>query len=684
MSRMFSLFSKRLFAAGTLAALLGACWPSGMLADGPADNIPAKVRRIPKLGIELTPDQQGGLLAELTELGKKIESLRGLKDAKLRSLIPDVEIFHKAVSDAVNYQEIFDAKEVGGAYDLLKIGRQRADELAAGKSPWTTATGPVVRGYVSKIDGSVQPYSLVVPASYSPTSPTPYRLDVWLHGRGETLSELNYIRQGLNQKGPIAPPNAFVLHSYGRYCNAFKFAGEIDILEGLAAVQAGYPIDEDRLVMRGFSMGGAGCWQMAVHYADKWVAAAPGAGFSETADFLRVFQKESIAPTWFEQKLWQWYDCTDWAANLYNCPTVAYSGEIDTQKQAADIMQKALYREGIDLVHIIGPKTGHAYHPQSQAEINRRIDSIARQGRNRMPMEVRFVTYTLRYNKMHWVTVEGLNSHWEKARVDAKVTGPGELSITTMNVTDLSLDMPAGLAPFAIDDWVKVTINGQKLDGPRPGSDRSWRMSLNRQGEKWAAGTGQGPKLAKRPGLQGPIDDAFMDSFIFVKPTGKALNTEVDKWSQSEMTRAIEHWRRHFRGQARVMEDGLITEKEIAASNLVLWGDPGSNAVLKKIIDQLPIHWDADNVLMGGRKFSAADHAVAMIYPNPLNPSKYIVINSSFTFREYAYLNNARQVPMLPDWAVVDIRTPAGAVWPGKIVAADFFDERWDFKTIKP
>ena len=41
---------------------------------------------------------------------------------------------------------------------------ERASQLRDGKAPWTTATGLVVRGYVSKIDGSVQPYGLVVPA----------------------------------------------------------------------------------------------------------------------------------------------------------------------------------------------------------------------------------------------------------------------------------------------------------------------------------------------------------------------------------------------------------------------------------------------------------------------------------------------------------------------------------------
>ncbi len=44
------------------------------------------------------------------------------------------------------------------------------------------------------------------------------------------------------------------------------------------------------------------------------------------------------------------------------CPTVAYSGEIDKQKQAADIMDRFLKAEGLDLTHIIGPQTAHKIH----------------------------------------------------------------------------------------------------------------------------------------------------------------------------------------------------------------------------------------------------------------------------------------------------------------------------------
>jgi hypothetical protein len=53
-------------------------------------------------------------------------------------------------------------------------------------------------------------------------------------------------------------------------------------------------------------------------------------------------------------------------------------------------------------------------------------------------------------------------------------------------------------------------------------------------------------------------------------------------------------------------------------------------------------------------------------------------VNSGFTFREYDYLNNARQVPKIPDWAIVDTTTPADDRYPGKIVTAGFFGEKWE------
>src|SRR5262249_1296392 len=117
-----------------------------------------------------------------------------------------------------------------------------------------------------------------------------------------------------------------------------------------------------------------------------------------------------------------------------------------------------------------------------------------------------------------------------------------------------------------------------------------------------------------------------------------------------------------------------------ASHNLVLWGDPGSNSVLARISDRLPVRWTRESVTAGGASYPADHHVPVLIYPNPLNPKKYVVLNSGFTYREYDYLNNARQTPKLPDWAVVDISQPATSRAPGQIVAAGFFGEHWELQ----
>jgi Prolyl oligopeptidase family len=659
--------------------------PALALADGPSDNIPANVRRVPKLGVDVPADRRAKLDAGLAKLDQSLGKLREAAKGKspphprLAELLPDVEIYHKAVHDALTYQEFFDPKEIDFADAALRAGQQRADQLAAGEAPWTTATGLVVRGYVSKLDGSVQPYGLVVPESYTSKGPGRFRCDLWFHGRGETLSELNFIRDRTNNVGTISPEDTIVLHPYGRYCNAFKLAGEIDVLEALESAQKRYRIDDDRIAARGFSMGGAAAWHFAVHYPDRWFAANPGAGFSETPEFLKVFQQETLQPTWWEQKLWNLYDCNHWAINLRHCPTVAYSGELDNQKQAADVMQKALADESIDLVHIIGPQTRHAIHPQSKAEIEERLKSLARIGRDWQSHELQFSTFTLRYNRMQWLTVDGLDEHWARADVSASVLA-GEVQIDSHNVSDLTLSFAPGESPLDVQSPVVLTLGQQELQAPAPKSDKSWTVSAHKVRDEWRLGKRPDSALRKRHGLSGPIDDAFMDSFLFVRPTGKPLHEQPGKWAASELDRAIEHWRRHFRGVARVKDDTAITPEDLANSNLVLWGDPGSNAVLKQIADKLPIHWDEKQIDAGEDKYPSDKHTLVAIYPNPLSPTRYVVLNSGFTFRDYAYLNNARQVPMLPDWAVVDLTTPPNSVWPGKIVDADFFDETWKLK----
>jgi len=596
------------------------------------------VKLVPPPGIPVPAEERTALEAGMAKLSKATS--------------PDILIFREAVRYALQYGEFFKPEEFAKARKLLDAGVQRMSD-----PQWsTTQAGLVVRGYRSSVDDSIQPYGLVIPPSWTPGSNRKWRLDVWFHGRGDTMSEVNFLTDRMTKPGEFTPRDTIVLHVYGRFCNANKFAGETDLFEALADVKRHYSIDENRILVRGFSMGGAATWHIAAHHAGLWAAAAPGAGFAETAEYQKF--DPAKFPEW-ERKLWQLYDATTYALNFFNLPLVAYSGEIDKQKQAADIMSRYLAREGMPpLTHIIGPNTEHKYHPDSKIAIDKIIDEYAARGRDTNPLEIRLTTPTLRYNRMKWLTIDALQEHWIPARVIAKRNEDGtEVDITTSNVTRLSLDFQPAT----------VVLDGKSIRG----GPRSFAKQPNGQ---WTSAAPVAAGLAKKHGLQGPIDDAFMTRFLMVTPTAGQASARV----QSEMARAEREWRKMFRGEVLRKTDREVTDSDIATSNLVLWGDPSSNALLARILPKIGIiRWTPQTIEFRGKTYDARTHMPILIYPNPLNPSKYVVINSGITWREGEYFTNSRQVPKLPDWAIIDTTAAADAYRAGRIVEAGFFNEAW-------
>ena len=533
--------------------------------------------------------------------------------------------------------------------------------------PWRDATGLVVRGYRSNLDGSVQPYGLFVPPDWHPGA-GPSRLLVWLAGRNDKRTELAFLGEREKTEPPFTPPNTLVVLPYGRFCNAPKFAGEKDVEEAMFAVRAQFAIDPLRIAVGGFSMGGASVWHLATHHSGLWCAATPGAGFAETAIYDKVFARGKTPPPWWEQKLWHWYNATDYAGNLFNLPLVAYSGEIDPQKQSADLMEKAMAGEGLKLERLIGPATAHKYEPKTKEILAARLNDLIDRGKPEVPDEVHLTTYTLEYPAAAWVEVTGLQRHWERADVRARRTADG-VTVETKNVTALVLALP-GLSA--------VTIDGETVGSAEPSGPV---LALQRRDGKWAAGVPDN-RLRKRPGLTGPIDDAMMDRFLFVRPTGAPLHPKVGAWTGAELAHAIKMWRDIFRGEAPVKNDAEVTAEDIRDCNLVLWGDPSSNRLIAQILGRLPLHWNGEKVGYRGKDYDAADHVPILIYPNPLNPKRYVVLNSGMDFRDEAYGTNAEQTPKLPDWVTVDLRTRPGPRWPGRIEEAGFFDEQWQLSAL--
>jgi hypothetical protein len=201
-----------------------------------AENAFENVKAVPPPGLTIPDADRVELEKGVSELGKQIESLQTDLSGKpaLLDLLPDMQIYHKAVDWALRYNEFYRTNEIQTARQLLAEGMARVKALLDGRPQWVSDTGLVVRAYLSRIDGSVQPYGLVVPPSYHPDTAHKFRLDFWFHGRGEQLSELAFVSDREKNRGEFTPADTIVLHLYGRYCNANRFAGETDLFEALS------------------------------------------------------------------------------------------------------------------------------------------------------------------------------------------------------------------------------------------------------------------------------------------------------------------------------------------------------------------------------------------------------------------------------------------------------------------
>jgi predicted peptidase len=118
-------------------------------------------------------------------------------------------------------------------------------------------------------------YAISIPANYSPSNPVPLVLALHFGGEpyGAGSSVLNIlVRPALQELGAIivAPDS-----TEGQWTTAQNERSVNALLDG---VLSSYNIDRKKVVVTGFSMGGAGTWHFGSKYPDRFSAAIPVAG----------------------------------------------------------------------------------------------------------------------------------------------------------------------------------------------------------------------------------------------------------------------------------------------------------------------------------------------------------------------------------------------------------------------
>jgi predicted esterase len=651
----------------------------------------------PKPTAALSAGQEAGIETRLKSLTTDFASVKKHERAA------DAEIFLKAVRYALEFDEWYDKKpedSLKKANALLDEAAKRIDGLKKNQTPWLEDSGQKVLGFYSKLDDSAQPYGVEIPEGLDfKAKKTP--MWIWLHGRGDTATDLNFVYSRLMAKKPgqFQPAGTIVIHPFGRYCNGWKSAGEVDVFESRDDAMKRFNIDSNRVAIAGFSMGGAGAWHLGAHYPDQWACVHTGAGFADVKRYQKLTPDKY--PSWYEQTLWGFYDVPDYARNFLNVPLISYSGEQDAQRDSAEYMMEVLAKEGMKPPHLIGPGMGHKYHPETIKEVQAWIEKAVAKGRDNFPDEVHIQTKTPLYGRVKWVNLHGLDESWKDARIDAKVLDGQTIEIKTSNVCRIVLYPP----PQARNGGgkVKVIVDGTALDltvgpelpqfenflsaGPRVPNSLCRLIKENGQWRDFGNATPfqhEGPEGGKPTSHPGLIDTAFMKRFLVVLPDGKSSSTAVDAWVKAESEHFLTRWRSLMRGDVRVVKASEVKDifAEGKTQSLILWGTPESNSCIKAVLGGLPLTWDAKKVGMNSKdSFDAATHVPVLTYPALKSPGFEVVINSGLTFREAHDRTNSLQNPKLPDWAILDITQAPNAETAGKVVAADFFDDRWQVKS---
>jgi hypothetical protein len=438
------------------------------------------------------------------------------------------------------------------------------------------------------------------------------------------------------------------------------------------------------VMLRGFSMGGEGAWHIALHYPDRFAAAEIGAGTWSRRPWMPGFEPHQASA------LRIWENMEEWALNIFNLPLAGHDGDNDTQtpslpgppptpnrgqlesslRTRAQLEKEGFKSEGepdfLKLpgtpgVFMISQNTGHGTSPL----VRQRLDGFLKEWGDKgqtSPDHIRFLTYTTRYNKDYWVSVDGMGKLYERAEVDAERTAGGSTyKIKTNNVTRLALREMAQAKSVSIDGQILKVKGAAEITLQK--SAAGWKIDK----------VGPLPGLHKSHALQGPIEDAFLDPFLLVRPTGTPWNAAVNQQSLKTLARFDRLWGKYFRGHPFVKDDKDVTEADFAKYHVVLFGDPGSNKWIAKMAPKLPVKWTKETVTMGDKSYPAKDNYPALIYPNPLHPTKYVVLNTGLTIIEREY-NGDYGMPLWGDYAIVKVGETADVP---QANIAGLFDEHW-------
>ena len=439
--------------------------------------------------------------------------------------------------------------------------------------------------YYSRADGSGQPFEIFVPEDFDPQKKIP--LVVYLHWTG---------------KRPIANPEDrsgdahITVAPWGRG-GGYYALGEDDILEVIAHMKAWYPIDHDRVYLRGKSRGGLGSWVMASRHPDLFAAIAPYYSYPHDLPFENL-RNVSV----FSQ-----HGMRDWVV------------PIDHHRWAINRIQQL----GYPAYHLEHFDVGHAMLDPFDDE-----NWMLQRSRPDRPISVTYSCQNPERGKAYWLHVRAFADAHLRAHVQARIDGYGKHQSVMLSPRNISvLELDASAMPIDRGEALSVQV-GQKLlqiDAPVPDqlfvvNEKGWQLR-----EDWSGSVGTSRPY--RPGAAANLYEG--EPLMIVYGTqGTQDQTALNKRIAERLADFPGNYGQMTVGGFAVKTDDQITEDDLTRFNIILIGGQLENSVVARMSEQLPFQIDGQNelVVAARRPLSLNETILRLFYFNPLNPQRSIAL----------------------------------------------------------
>lgn len=478
----------------------------------------------------------------------------------------------------------------------------------AGKTGSVRANGFTRLTYIDPVDNTPQFCRAFLPLHYTPKHKWP--LVVMLHGyNGANPIYVNWWSIDQRHNSVVDKYPIIYIEPHGRGNTSYRGIGDQDILRCIALAKQRFNIDEDRIYLKGESMGGGGVWNVGTHHPELFAAIAPVYGGWDYHVGLSDKELGKLS----ERMLFE----NEAASNLAHAdallttPVFVIHGDIDKSVNVDNsrYLVKTLQRWGYDIRYHEYPGFGH----EGIEYYDELIPWFLEHTRDANPKKVRVRSADVRSASAHWVKVTERGNPYAFIQAEAEILVNNTIRLSTENVLGVELTPSKKL----IDPRRPVTVIWN-------GTDKR-EVKVHNGMIRVLAKEYQASALKKTPMLEGPISEVTTTPFAIVIGTISPDSTMVKLCAQ-KANEFVNEWKNWQKYEPRVFKDTEIPVSEAKKYSLILFGGADANQMTKALGDKLPLKISSQDVEIGGRKFPAKDACVQMVYPHPLNPERYVLV----------------------------------------------------------